>query len=142
MGAEGYYLWVNGRERLIYLHQHVAEARMVELDHRHPHSDGCSARLNRRLENPIGECIGWAFINAATSVPYAIKRFKEPSTGSPFVRDVTGRDGRLGLNAWNPATHFSRDRLRDRVWCTDTHGLPSLNTSFLELSRSIGFSRV
>ncbi|HEV8488122.1 MAG TPA: 1,4-alpha-glucan branching protein domain-containing protein [Blastocatellia bacterium] len=80
-GAEGYYrVWVNGENDWIYLHQHVAEDRMVELTREHPQSDGLLRRaLNQAArELLLAESSDWAFIiTTATSVQYAIKRFRD-----------------------------------------------------------------
>jgi len=80
-GAEGYYrVWVNGETDWLYLHQHVAEDRMVELTRRHPESDGLLRRaLNQAArELLLAESSDWAFIiTTATSVQYAIKRFRD-----------------------------------------------------------------
>jgi 1,4-alpha-glucan branching enzyme len=80
-GAEGYYrVWVNGENDWMYLHQHVAEDRMVELAQRHPESDGLLRRaLNQAArELLLAESSDWAFIiTTATSVEYAKKRFRD-----------------------------------------------------------------
>ena len=80
-GAEGYYrVWINGENDWMYLHQHVAEDRMVELVRRHPQSEGLLRRaLNQAArELLLAESSDWAFIiTTATSVQYAIKRFKD-----------------------------------------------------------------
>ncbi|MGH9821835.1 MAG: glycoside hydrolase family 57 protein [Blastocatellia bacterium] len=80
-GAEGYYrVWVNGQTDWMYLHQHVAEDRMVELAHSYPWSEGQLRRaLNQAArELLLAESSDWAFIiTTGTSVQYAIKRFRD-----------------------------------------------------------------
>ena len=80
-GAEGYYrVWINPENDWLYLHQHVAEDRMVELTREHPQSQGLLKRaLNQAArELLLAESSDWAFIiTTATSVQYAIKRFKD-----------------------------------------------------------------
>ena len=80
-GAEGYYrVWINGDNEWMYLHQHVAEDRMVELAHQHPESAGVMRRaLNQAArELLLAESSDWAFIiTTATSVEYAKKRFRD-----------------------------------------------------------------
>ncbi|HKF55826.1 MAG TPA: 1,4-alpha-glucan branching protein domain-containing protein [Blastocatellia bacterium] len=79
-GAEGYYrVWLNGETDWMYIHQHVAEERMVELAREHPESDGWTQRaLNQAArELVLAESSHWAFIiTTGTSVEYAIKRFQ------------------------------------------------------------------
>ena len=63
----------------MYIHQHVAEERMVELAREHPESDGWTQRaLNQAArELVLAESSDWAFIiTTGTSVEYAIKRFQ------------------------------------------------------------------
>jgi 1,4-alpha-glucan branching enzyme len=80
-GAEGYYrVWINGETEWLYLHQHVAEERMVELAREHPNAEGQLARaLNQAArELLLAESSDWAFIiTTATSVHYATKRFRD-----------------------------------------------------------------
>jgi 1,4-alpha-glucan branching enzyme len=80
-GAEGYYrVWINPETEWMYMHQHVAEDRMVELARQHPHSEGLLQRaLNQAArELLLAESSDWAFIiTTATSVQYAIKRFRD-----------------------------------------------------------------
>jgi 1,4-alpha-glucan branching enzyme len=80
-GAEGYYrVWINGENEWMYLHQHVAEDRMVELARNYPEADGLLERaLNQAArEILLAESSDWAFIiTTATSVQYAIKRFRD-----------------------------------------------------------------
>jgi 1,4-alpha-glucan branching enzyme len=80
-GAEGYNrVWVNHQNDWMYLHQSVAEQRMVELALRFPHSDGL---LHRALTQAARELLlaqssDWAFIiTTGTMVQYAVKRFKD-----------------------------------------------------------------
>jgi 1,4-alpha-glucan branching enzyme len=64
----------------MYLHQHVAEDRMVELAQTHPYAEGLMERaLNQAArELLLAESSDWAFIiTTATSVQYAIKRFRD-----------------------------------------------------------------
>ncbi|HXG65365.1 MAG TPA: 1,4-alpha-glucan branching protein domain-containing protein [Blastocatellia bacterium] len=80
-GAEGYYrVWVNSENDWMYLHQHVAEDRMIELARAYPHAEGLFRRaLNQAArELLLAESSDWAFIiTTATSVQYAIKRFRD-----------------------------------------------------------------
>jgi 1,4-alpha-glucan branching enzyme len=80
-GAEGYYrVWINGTTDWMYLHQHVAEERMVELAKSHPVSEGLTQRaLNQAArELLLAESSDWAFIiTTGTSVQYATKRFRD-----------------------------------------------------------------
>ena len=80
-GAEGYYrVWINSENEWMYLHQHVAEDRMVELAREHPWADGLLRRsLNQAArELLLAESSDWAFIiTTATSVQYAKKRFRD-----------------------------------------------------------------
>jgi 1,4-alpha-glucan branching enzyme len=79
-GAEGYYrVWLNGETDWMYLHQHVAEERMVELAREHTQADGWTRRaLNQAArELVLAESSDWAFIiTTGTSVEYAVKRFR------------------------------------------------------------------
>jgi 1,4-alpha-glucan branching enzyme len=80
-GAEGYYrVWLNDQNEWMYLHQHVAEDRMIELARANPVSDGLMRRaLNQAArELLLAESSDWAFIiTTATSVQYAKKRFRD-----------------------------------------------------------------
>lgn len=80
-GAEGYYrVWINGETEWMYMHQHVAEDRMIELARRYPNSEGVKRRaLNQAArELLLAESSDWAFIiTTATSVQYAKKRFRD-----------------------------------------------------------------
>ena len=80
-GAEGYNrVWINGENEWMYLHQHVAEDRMVELAREHGWADGLLLRaLNQAArELLLAESSDWAFImTTATSVQYAKKRFRD-----------------------------------------------------------------
>jgi 1,4-alpha-glucan branching enzyme len=80
-GAEGYYrVWINGENEWMYLHQHVAEDRMIELAREHPDAEGLVRRaLNQAArELLLAESSDWAFIiTTATSVQYAKKRFSD-----------------------------------------------------------------
>jgi 1,4-alpha-glucan branching enzyme len=80
-GAEGYYrVWINNENEWMYMHQHVAEDRMVELAQAHPEAGGLVLRaLNQAArELLLAESSDWAFIiTTGTSVQYAIKRFRD-----------------------------------------------------------------
>jgi 1,4-alpha-glucan branching enzyme len=80
-GAEGYYrVWINGENEWMYLHQHVAEERMIELARLHPRVEGLRLRaLNQAArELMLAESSDWAFIiTTGTSVQYAKKRFRD-----------------------------------------------------------------
>jgi 1,4-alpha-glucan branching enzyme len=80
-GAEGYNrVWVNGQNDWIYMHQHAAEHRMVELATRFPAADGLLKRaLNQAArELLLAQSSDWAFImTTGTMVQYAVKRFKD-----------------------------------------------------------------
>src|SRR5262249_12245075 len=80
-GAEGYYrVWINGETEWMYLHQHVAEDRMIEIAREHPSAEGLQRRaLNQAArELLLAESSDWAFIiTTATSVQYAKKRFRD-----------------------------------------------------------------
>jgi 1,4-alpha-glucan branching enzyme len=80
-GAEGYNrVWINSQTEWIYMHQHAAERRMVELAERFPAADGLTRRaLNQAArELLLAQSSDWAFIiTTGTMVQYAIKRFKD-----------------------------------------------------------------
>jgi 1,4-alpha-glucan branching enzyme len=80
-GAEGYNrVWINGQTDWMYMHQHAAEHRMVELAGRFPHSDGLLKRaLNQAArELLLAQSSDWAFIiTTGTMAQYAVKRFKD-----------------------------------------------------------------
>jgi 1,4-alpha-glucan branching enzyme len=80
-GAEGYYrVWLNSQNEWMYVHQHVAEDRMIELARAHPDAEGILRRaLNQAArELLLAESSDWAFIiTTATSVQYAQKRFRD-----------------------------------------------------------------
>ena len=80
-GAEGYYrVWINGENEWMYMHQHIAEDRMIELAHQYPNAEGLLLRaLNQAArELLLAESSDWAFIiTTATSVQYAKKRFRD-----------------------------------------------------------------
>jgi 1,4-alpha-glucan branching enzyme len=64
----------------MYLHQHVAEDRMIELARAHPQTEGLMRRaLNQAArELLLAESSDWAFIiTTGTSVQYAKKRFRD-----------------------------------------------------------------
>jgi 1,4-alpha-glucan branching enzyme len=64
----------------MYLHQHVAERRMVELATRFPEASGWLRRaLNQASrELLLAQSSDWAFIiTTGTMVQYAVKRFKD-----------------------------------------------------------------
>ncbi len=81
-GAEGYNrVWINGQTDWMYMHQHAAERRMVELAERFPSAD--NELLRRALNQAARELLlaqssDWAFIiTTGTMVQYAVKRFKD-----------------------------------------------------------------
>lgn len=80
-GAEGYYrVWINSENEWMYMHQHVAEDRMIEIARKHPNAEGLPGRaLNQAArELLLAESSDWAFIiTTATSVQYAKKRFRD-----------------------------------------------------------------
>lgn len=80
-GAEGYYrVWLNNENEWMYLHQHVAEDRMIELARAYANAEGVLRRaLNQAArELLLAESSDWAFIiTTATSVEYARKRFRD-----------------------------------------------------------------
>ena len=80
-GAEGYNrVWINRQTDWIYLHQQVAEMRMVELAGRFPAAEGLTLRaLNQAArELLLAQSSDWAFIiTTGTMVQYAVKRFKD-----------------------------------------------------------------
>ena len=80
-GAEGYNrVWINRQTDWMYLHQHVAEQRMVELATRFPQSEDLLRRaLNQAArELLLAQSSDWAFIiTTGTMVQYAVKRFKD-----------------------------------------------------------------
>jgi 1,4-alpha-glucan branching enzyme len=80
-GAEGYNrVWINRQTDWMYLHQHVAEGRMVELAERYASAEGLLLRtLNQAArELLLAQSSDWAFIiTTGTMVQYAIKRFKD-----------------------------------------------------------------
>jgi 1,4-alpha-glucan branching enzyme len=80
-GAEGYNrVWVNGQNDWMYMHQHAAERRMVELAERFPNADGLLERALTQAarELLLAQSSDWAFIiTTGTMVQYAVKRFKD-----------------------------------------------------------------
>ncbi|HKX29382.1 MAG TPA: 1,4-alpha-glucan branching protein domain-containing protein [Blastocatellia bacterium] len=80
-GAEGYNrVWINGQTDWMYMHQHAAERRMVELAQQFPEADGLLKRaLNQAArELLLAQSSDWAFIiTTGTMVQYAVKRFKD-----------------------------------------------------------------
>ena len=80
-GAEGYNrVWINRQTDWMYLHQQVAETRMVELAERYPAAEGVLVRaLNQAArELLLAQSSDWAFIvTTGTMVQYAVKRFKD-----------------------------------------------------------------
>ncbi|MBK7599353.1 MAG: DUF1957 domain-containing protein [Acidobacteria bacterium] len=80
-GAEGYNrVWINGQTEWMYMHQHAAERRMVELAERFPSAEGWLRRaLNQAArELLLAQSSDWAFIiTTGTMVQYAVKRFKD-----------------------------------------------------------------
>ncbi|MFN0121826.1 MAG: glycoside hydrolase family 57 protein [Blastocatellia bacterium] len=79
-GAEGYNrVWINHQTNWMYLHQSVAEQRMVELAARFPAAAGDLERaLNQAArELLLAQSSDWAFIiTTGTMSEYAIKRFR------------------------------------------------------------------
>ncbi len=80
-GAEGYNrVWINHQTDWMYIHQNVAEQRMVELATLHPSSDGLQLRALKQAarELLLAQSSDWAFIiTTGTMVQYAVKRFKD-----------------------------------------------------------------
>jgi 1,4-alpha-glucan branching enzyme len=80
-GAEGYYrVWLNSENDWMYMHQHVAEDRMIRIARAHTQASGLMLRaLNQAArELLLAEASDWAFIiTTGTSVQYAIKRFRD-----------------------------------------------------------------
>jgi 1,4-alpha-glucan branching enzyme len=80
-GAEGYNrVWINGQTDWMYMHQHAAERRMVELAEQFPNAEGLMRRaLNQAArELLLAQSSDWAFIiTTGTMVQYAVKRFKD-----------------------------------------------------------------
>jgi 1,4-alpha-glucan branching enzyme len=80
-GAEGYNrVWINRQTDWLYLHQQVAETRMVELAERFPQADGLlrDALNQAARELLLAQSSDWAFIiTTGTMVQYAVKRFKD-----------------------------------------------------------------
>ena len=80
-GAEGYNrVWINRQTDWMYLHQQIAETRMVELAARFPDSQGVLRRAlcQAARELMLAQSSDWAFIiTTGTMVQYAVKRFKD-----------------------------------------------------------------
>jgi 1,4-alpha-glucan branching enzyme len=80
-GAEGYNrVWINHQTDWMYVHQNVAEQRMVELASTHPHAEGLNLRALKQAarELLLAQSSDWAFIiTTGTMVQYAVKRFKD-----------------------------------------------------------------
>ncbi len=80
-GAEGYNrVWINRQTDWMYLHQQVAETRMVSLAVEFPSAEGLIERaLNQAArELLLAQSSDWAFIiTTGTMVQYAVKRFKD-----------------------------------------------------------------
>lgn len=80
-GAEGYNrVWINRQTDWMYLHQQVAEQRMVELATWNLSATGLRERaLNQAArELLLAQSSDWAFIiTTGTMVQYAVKRFKD-----------------------------------------------------------------
>jgi 1,4-alpha-glucan branching enzyme len=80
-GAEGYNrVWINHQTDWMYVHQQVAEQRMVELAARFPEATGLLRRALTQAarELLLAESSDWAFIiTTGTMVQYAVKRFKD-----------------------------------------------------------------
>ena len=80
-GAEGYNrVWINRQTDWMYLHQQVAEQRMVELATWNVSASGLRERaLNQAArELLLAQSSDWAFIITTwTMVQYAVKRFKD-----------------------------------------------------------------
>lgn len=122
-GAEGYNrVWINHQTDWMYLHQSVAEQRMIELATRFPHAEGDLRRaLNQAgRELLLAQSSDWAFIiTTGTMVQYAVKRFKdhihrftklyEMILGArldvPWLTEVESRDTifqELDYRVWHP----------------------------------------
>src|SRR5262249_21212584 len=86
-GAEGYYrVWINGETEWMYLHQHVAEDRMIDIAREHPQAEGL---LLRALNQAARELLlaessdGASTTPPAKSFKYEKKRFRNHVHGSP-----------------------------------------------------------
>jgi len=104
-GAEGYNrVWINAQTDWIYLHQHAAERRMVELAERFPQADGLLLRaLNQAArELLLAQSSDWAFIiTTGTMVQYAVKRFKDHIHRFTRIYDMLIKDGQVQIDeAW------------------------------------------
>ncbi len=80
-GAEGYNrVWINRQTDWMYLHQQVAETRMVELAEMFPSAEPLVERALKQAarELLLAQSSDWAFIiTTGTMVQYAVKRFKD-----------------------------------------------------------------
>jgi 1,4-alpha-glucan branching enzyme len=95
-GAEGYYrVWINSENEWMYVHQHIAEDRMIELARKRPGAEGLMRRaLNQAArELLLAESSDWAFIiTTATSVQYAKKRFRDHIHRFTRLYEMINRD--------------------------------------------------
>ncbi len=109
-GAEGYNrVWINHQTDWMYVHQNVAEQRMVELASNYPHAEGLNLRALKQAarELLLAQSSDWAFIiTTGTMVQYAVKRFKDhihrftkiyemihaDSIDEAWLADVEGKD--------------------------------------------------
>ena len=80
-GAEGYgKVWLNAQNAAFYRHQHHAERRFERLLDTLPEPGGAirEALVQAGRELLLAQSSDWAFIvTNATSVPYAVRRFRE-----------------------------------------------------------------
>lgn len=98
-GAEGYNrVWINAQTDWLYLHQHAAERRMVELAERFPNAEGLQLRaLNQAArELLLAQSSDWAFIiTTGTMVQYAVKRFKDHIHRFTRIYEMLTTDGQI-----------------------------------------------
>ncbi len=73
-------VWLNGANSWMYRHLHTLEARLEERSRVGPPADPLAARALAQATREVllAESSDWAFIvNAGTTVPYAVRRFRE-----------------------------------------------------------------
>jgi 1,4-alpha-glucan branching enzyme len=130
-GAEGYYrVWINGETEWMYMHQHVAEDRMIELAREHPAAEGLERRaLNQAArELLLAESSDWAFIiTTGTMVQYAIKRFRDHIHRFNRLYDmIKGRD----INEAWLAEVESRDSIFQEIDYSTAYLMPDEQVKF------------
>ena len=80
-GEDGYWrVWLNEKNKWMYLHLHVAQDRMTELARRFPEANSLQTRALRQAgrELLLAQASDWPFIlNSGTSPEYARKRVTE-----------------------------------------------------------------